>query len=130
MIFNKKGKLSPRYVGAYELLQQVRKVTYELKLPSELSWVHPMFHVAMLKKCIGDIESILPFEGSGVDESLSYEEILVKILHLQVKKFREKEGVSVKDLWRNHLFEIVTWEAEADMKIRYPNLFPQNSRQS
>ena len=57
----------------------------------------------MLKKCIGDPVSILPLEGLGVDENLSYEEVPVEILDRQVKKLRNKEVVSVKVLWRNHL---------------------------
>ena len=63
--FGKKGKLSPRYAGPYEILQSVGKVAYELKLPSELPSVHPVFDVSMFKKCIGDPESILPSEGFG-----------------------------------------------------------------
>ncbi|WMV08465.1 hypothetical protein MTR67_001853 [Solanum verrucosum] len=94
--FGKKGKLSPRYV----------------------------FHVSMLNKCIGDPVSILPLEVLGVDENLYYEEVLVKILDWQVKKLRNKEVASVKVLWKNHLVEGATWEAEADMKSRYPHLFP------
>ena len=58
--FWKKGKLSPRYVGPYEILQMVDKVAYELKLPIEFASFHPIFHVSMLKKCIGDPEHILP----------------------------------------------------------------------
>ena len=84
MRFGKKGKLSPRYVGTYEVLQWIKKVASELKSPSELSLVHPLFHVSMLKKCIGDPVSILPIEGFGVDENLSYEEVVVEILDLQV----------------------------------------------
>ena len=61
--FGKKGKLSPHYVGPYEILKRVGKVAYELKLPSELVSVHPVFHISMPKKCIGDPESILPIKG-------------------------------------------------------------------
>ncbi|WMV58520.1 hypothetical protein MTR67_051905 [Solanum verrucosum] len=78
----------------------------------------------MLKKCIGDPVSILPLEGLGVDENLSYEEVLVEILDRQVKKLRNKEVVFVKFLWRNHLVEGATWEDEADMKSCYSHLFP------
>ena len=78
--FGKKGKLSPRYVGPYEILQRVGKVAYELKLPSKLASVHSLIHVYMLKKCIGDPESILPIEGLGVKDNLSYDEVSVKIL--------------------------------------------------
>ena len=77
----------------------------------------------MLKKCLGDPTSILPFEVLGVGEDLSYEEVPVEILDKQVKRLRNKEIAIVKVLWRNHLVEGATWEAEADMRCRYPHLF-------
>ena len=73
MRFGKKGKLSPQYVIPYEILKRVGKVFYELKLQSELAPVHPVFHVSMLKKCIGNPVSILPIEGLEVNENLAYE---------------------------------------------------------
>ncbi|TMW89078.1 hypothetical protein EJD97_017684, partial [Solanum chilense] len=96
---------------------------YELRLPSVLASVHPVFHVSMIRKCIGDPESIPPIEGLGVKDNLCYEEVLVQILDRQVKKLRNKEGASVKVLWKNHLVEGATWEAEADMMSYYPHLF-------
>ena len=77
----------------------------------------------MLKKCISDPESTLPIEGLGAEENLSYEEILVENLDRQVKNLRNKEMASVKALWKNHLVDGATWEAEAYMKSLYPNLF-------
>ncbi|WMV30080.1 hypothetical protein MTR67_023465 [Solanum verrucosum] len=124
MRFGKKGKLIPRYVGPYEILKRVGKVAYELKLLIELALVHPVFHISILKKFIGDPLSILPLEGLWVNENLYYEEVPVEILDRQVKKLRNKEVSPVKVLWRNHLVEGATWEAEADMKSRYPHLFP------
>ena len=88
--FGKKGKLSPHYVGPYEILQRVGKAAFELKLPSELALVDPIFHISMLKKCIGGPESILPIEGLGVKDNLSYEEVLIQIIDRQVKKLRNK----------------------------------------
>ena len=78
--FSKKQKLSLFYVGPYEILQSVCNVAYELKLPSELTLVHPFFHVSILKKCICNPECILPIEGLGVKDNLSYGEFLVQIL--------------------------------------------------
>ena len=121
--FGKKGKLSPRSMGPYEFFQRVGKVTYELELPSELALVHPVFHVSMLKKCIGDPESIIPIKGLGVKDNLSYEEVPVQILDRKVKELRNKEMVSIKVLWKNHLVEGATWEFEADMKFYYPHNF-------
>ena len=123
MRFVKKRNLSPRYVGPYKVFQKIGKVAYELKLHSELASVHPVFHVSMLKKCIGHPVSILPIEGLRVDENLSYEEVLVEILDHHAKKLRNKEVDFVKVLWRNHLVEGTTLEVEADMKSCYPHLF-------
>ncbi|KAH0644862.1 hypothetical protein KY284_032746 [Solanum tuberosum] len=130
MRFGKKGKLSPQFVGPYQILKRIGKVAYELDFPNELAPVHPVFHVSMLKKCIGDPVSIIPLEGLGVDESLSYEEIFVEILDRQVKRLRNKEVAFVKVLWRNHLVEGATWAVEADMKSRYPHLFPSTPNQA
>ena len=113
MRFSRKGKLSLRYVGSYEILQLVGEVTYEIELPAELASVHPVFHVSILKKFLGDPTSILPVEGLGVDEDLSYEEVPVEIFDRQVKRPRNKEIATVKVLWRNHLVKGATLEAEA-----------------
>ena len=98
-------------------------VAYELKLPNDLVSVHPVFHVSMLKKCLGDPAFILPVEGLVVDENLSYEEVPVEILDHQVKQIRNKEVATVKVLWRNHLVKEATWEAEADMRFCNAYLF-------
>ena len=121
--FCKKGNFIPRYVGPYEILEIVGKVAYELKFHYELALVHPVFHVSMLMKCIGDFKSILPIEGLDIQENLSYEEVSVKILDRQVRKLRNKEVDSVKVLGKNHLVEGATWETEADMNSHYPHLF-------
>ncbi|WMV06712.1 hypothetical protein MTR67_000097 [Solanum verrucosum] len=60
MRFGKKGKLSPRYVGPYRILKRISKVAYELELPADLAAVHPVFHISLLKKCVGDPASIVP----------------------------------------------------------------------
>ena len=92
-------------------------------MPVKLASVHPIFHVSMLKKCLGDPASILPVEGLEVGEDLSYEEVLVEILDTQVKRLRNKDISTLKVLWRNHLVEGAMWEANADMRSRYPHVF-------
>ena len=84
MQFRKRGKLSPRYIGPYQILRKIGAVTYELELPVSLGSVHPLFHVSMLKKCIGDHSLVCPVEGVKVIDSLSYEEEPVEILDRQV----------------------------------------------
>ncbi|KAK4731576.1 hypothetical protein R3W88_024564 [Solanum pinnatisectum] len=123
MRFGKKGKFSPRYIGPYKISKRVGNVAYELEIPQELAAVHSVFHISMLKKCMGDHSLIIPTEDIGIKDSLSYEEILVQILDRQVRKLRTKEVASIKVLWRNQFDEEATWDAEEDMKKRYPHLF-------
>ncbi|WMV55212.1 hypothetical protein MTR67_048597 [Solanum verrucosum] len=101
MRLGKKGKLSPRYIGPYRISKRVGSVAYELELPQEFTAVHPIFHVSMLKKCMGDPSLIIPTEDIGIKDSLSYKEILVQILDRQVRKLRTKEVALVNVLWRN-----------------------------
>ncbi|WMV13543.1 hypothetical protein MTR67_006935 [Solanum verrucosum] len=75
MRFGKKGKLSPRYIGPYKLIRKIGQVAYELELPQELSTVHPVFHVSMLRKCVGDPSRITPTEDVQVTKDLTYEEV-------------------------------------------------------
>ena len=124
MRFGRKGKLSPRYIGPYEIVRRIGAVAYELDLPSDLESVHPVFHVSMLRKCIGDPSRIFPVDDLQVTEQLSYNEQPVSILDRQVRRLRTKEVPSVKVLWRNNNREEMTWEAEDKMKKKYPHLFP------
>src|SRR5687767_15435423 len=80
MRFGKKGKLSPRYFGPYKILRRVGRVAYELDLPNDLAMVHPVFHVSMLRKFIGDENTIVPLQDLQIEENLSYEEVPVEIL--------------------------------------------------
>ena len=123
MRFGKKGKLSPRYIGPYKIIRKVGRVAYELDLPSEFESVHPVFHVSMLRKCIGDPARVVPIDDVQVTEKLTYEEVPIAILDRQVRRLRNKEVPSVKVLWRNNNREEMTWEAEEKMKSMYPRLF-------
>ncbi|XP_070002709.1 uncharacterized protein [Nicotiana sylvestris] len=84
MWFGKKEKLSQRYVGPYKIIQRIGQVEYKLYLPPEMSLVHPVFHVSIPKKVVGDPSAIVPVETIEVNEELSYEEIPVAILDRQV----------------------------------------------
>ena len=125
--FGKKGNLSPRYVGPYRIVSYFRKVSYELELPLDLASVHPVFHVSLVKKCIGDPETVVPIEGVDIQNSLSYKEFLVEISDYQICRLRNKEVPLVKVLWWNQSVEGATWEAEANMQTKYPYLFSINS---
>ena len=123
MRFGKKGKLSPRYVGPFEIIKRIGKVVYRLALSPDLSAVHNVFPVSMLKKYVLDPSHVLTEEPIEVHEDLTYEEKPVKILDKQDKILRNKIIPLVKVLWRNHKIEEATWEREDDMKTQYPELF-------
>lgn len=80
MRFGKKEILSPKYIGPYKTIRRVGQVSYELELPPELSTVHPVFHVSILHKCIGDPSNIAPIEDIQVTEDLTDEEEPIAIL--------------------------------------------------
>ncbi|WMV41123.1 hypothetical protein MTR67_034508, partial [Solanum verrucosum] len=120
-------KLSPRYVGPYRILTRVGNVAYELELPEELAAVHPVFHIFLLKKCVGHSTSVLPLKSVVVKDSLSNEEVPVEILDRQVRRLRNKEVASMKVWWRIQSIDGATWEVEAAMMAKYPHLFPSDS---
>ena len=78
-----------------------------MTFPSELASVHPVFHVSMLKEFLGDPASILLVEGLGIDENLSYEEVPVMNFDRLVKRLRNNKIATEKELWRNHLVEVI-----------------------
>ncbi|KAL0540282.1 hypothetical protein IC582_024516 [Cucumis melo] len=121
--FERRGKLSPRFVGPFEILERIGPVAYRLALPPSLSTVHDVFHVSMLRKYVPDPSHVVDYEPLEIDEKLSYIEQPVEVLAREVKTLRNKQIPLVKVLWRNHRVEEATWEREDDMRSRYPELF-------
>ncbi|KAL0561646.1 hypothetical protein IC582_002086 [Cucumis melo] len=123
--FERRGKLSPRFVGPFEILERIGPVAYRLALPPSLSTVHDVFHVSMLRKYVPDPSHVVDYEPLEIDENLSYTKQLVEVLAREVKTLRNIEIPLVKVLWRNHRVEEATWEREDDMRSRYPELFEE-----
>ena len=115
MRFGKRGKLSPRYIGPFEVLNRVGEVAYELALPPGLSGVHPVYHVSMLKRYHGDGNYIIHWDSILLNENLTYEEEFVAILDREIRKLISREIASIKVQWKNQPVEESTWEKEADM---------------
>ena len=98
-------------------------MAYRLDLPEELSPVHNVFHISMLRKYILDPSHVLEAPEIELRDDLSYEEQPVQILGSEEKELRNKTISLVKVLWRNHLVEEATWEREDQMRDQYPHLF-------
>ncbi|XP_069154406.1 uncharacterized protein [Solanum lycopersicum] len=123
MRFGKKGKLSPRYIGPFEVVECIGEVAYQLALPPGLSGVHPVFHISMLKKYHQGGDHVIQWDSVLLDQNLTFEEEPITILDRQIRKLRSKEIASVKVQWKHRPVEEATWETEADMRSKYPNLF-------
>nr|GEZ77716.1 putative reverse transcriptase domain-containing protein [Tanacetum cinerariifolium] len=81
----KRGKLNPRYVGPFRVLERIGDVAYKLDLPEELSRVHNTFHVSNLKKCHADEPLVVPLDGLHFDDKLQFVEEPVEIMDRKVK---------------------------------------------
>jgi hypothetical protein len=123
MRFGKKGKLSPRFVGPFEILEKIGPVAYRLALPPALSGIHNVFHVSMLRKYIPEPSHVLSYDQLQIKDDLSYEEVPIEILDRKEHMLRTKSIPLVKVLWKNHALKEASWEREDIMQSRYPDLF-------
>ncbi|GJY42946.1 putative reverse transcriptase domain-containing protein [Tanacetum coccineum] len=121
--FGKKGKLAPRFVGPFEIIEKVGPVAYRLDLPEELNGVHDTFHVSNLKKCLADPTLQVPLDEIRVDAKLNFVEEPVEILEREFKKLKRSRIAIVKVRWNSKRGPEFTWEHEDQMKLKYPHLF-------
>nr|GEX14964.1 putative reverse transcriptase domain-containing protein [Tanacetum cinerariifolium] len=87
--FGKRGKLNPRYVGPFKVLEETGKVSYKLNLPKELSRVHNTFHVPNLNKCHVGEPLAIPLDGLHFDDKFPFVEEPVEIVDLEVKRLKQ-----------------------------------------
>ncbi|XP_023002961.1 uncharacterized protein LOC111496707 [Cucurbita maxima] len=125
--FGKKGKLSLRFVGPFEVLERIGPVAYRLALPPTLAAVHNVFHLSMLRKYNPDPTHIIDHETLPIRKDLSYEEKPIGIMTHDVRRLRRMEIPLVKVLWKNHRDNEATWECEDEMRRSYSELFQGGS---
>ncbi|XP_058070952.1 uncharacterized protein LOC131219989 [Magnolia sinica] len=122
--FGKKGKLTPRYIGSFQILNRISPVAYRLALSTPLAGVHNVFHVSMLKKYVPEPTHVIRWEQVKLKENAMYILRPTQILDKKDQMLRNKVISLVKVLWTHH-GEEATWEMEAEICKHYPNLLKQ-----
>ncbi|XP_073067223.1 uncharacterized protein [Primulina eburnea] len=132
--FSKVGKLNPRYVGPFEILEIVGTLACRLELPPSVSRIHNVFHVSQLRKYIPDPSHVLELEPllieGNLGEELKYEEVPIRIVDTKEQVLRRRIIPYVKVQWYNHTEREATWEMEEKMRKDYPYLFGDQANSS
>ncbi|XP_028083298.1 uncharacterized protein LOC114284560 [Camellia sinensis] len=122
--FGMKDKLTPRYIGPYEILEKINSVMYRVALPSVMEQMHNVFHISMLRDYQRDPLHVIEPTYVLLKDDYTYEERPIQIVNRRIKSLRNKEIPLVKVDWKNHGGTYATLETEEDMMKIYPDLFP------
>ncbi|WVZ53206.1 hypothetical protein U9M48_004179 [Paspalum notatum var. saurae] len=106
--FKVKGKLAPRYIGPFKIIDRKGEVAYQLELPDRLSGVHNVFHISQLKKCLRVPEEQLQEDELNVQDDLTYTEYPVQILETAERTTRNRVIKMCKVKWSHHTAEEAT----------------------
>ena len=121
--FCKRGKLSPRFIGPFEILERVGTIAYQLALPPSMSGVHEVFHFSMLRRYTLDPAHVVDWGEIEVDTDGTFEEGPVCIMDSRDQVLRRKTVRLVRVLWQHRGVEESTWEREYTILATYPFLF-------
>ncbi|GJV72323.1 putative reverse transcriptase domain-containing protein [Tanacetum coccineum] len=128
--FGKRGKLNPRYVGPFKVLEKVGSIAYKLEVPQKLSRVNNTFHVSNLKKCYSDEPLAVPLEGLHIDDKLQFVEEPMEIMEREIKRLKRSHIPLVKVRWNSRRGPEFMWEREDLFKKKYPHLFTYQASSS
>ncbi|GKA29685.1 hypothetical protein Tco_0715930 [Tanacetum coccineum] len=128
--FGKWGKLNPRYVGPFKVLEKVGSIAYKLKLSQELSRVHNTLHVFNLKKCYAYEPLAVLLDGLHFDDKLQFFEEPIEIMDREVKWLKRSRIPIIKVRWNSMRGPEFTWEHEDQFRKKYPHLFTKTAPSS
>jgi hypothetical protein len=124
--FKVRGKLAPRFIGPFKILEQKDKVAYQLELPPQLSALHDVFHVSQLKKCLWVPEEKVWLEDLVMSEDLTYQEYPIKLLETSKRVTQNRKIWMCKVQWSHHTKEEATWEREEELKAEFLNFVAES----
>ncbi|GJV09051.1 hypothetical protein Tco_1346707 [Tanacetum coccineum] len=126
--FRKCGKLSPHYIGPFNIVARVGPVAYTLELPEELKRIHSTFHVSNLKKCLAEGDVVVPMEEIQLDDKLYMIEEPVEIVDREVKRLKQSQIPIVKVRWNSQRGPEFTWEREDQIKKKFHHLLTSKDK--
>jgi hypothetical protein len=121
-----KGKLAPRYVGPFEIIEACGPIAYRLQLPPQLAAIHNIFHLSQLKKCIKIPTKVINFQTIKIESDLSYTEHPIKILDTKERSTRRETVRMFKIQWNNHTKEEATLETESYLQHNFKTSLEPN----
>jgi hypothetical protein len=125
--FHVKGKLAPRYIGPFKILEHRGEMSYKLELPAELSEFHDVFHISQLRKCLqvpNKPETFTEIDHNTIDlnHDLTYQERPIRILEEDVRLTHRRKIRMYKVQWSNHTENEATWECVDYLQREFPEL--------
>jgi hypothetical protein len=122
--FGIKGKLAPRYIGLYPIINKYGPTSYQVEPPSKLARVHNVFHVSQLKRYMKHPTDVVIVDTIPLEPNLTYKAYLIKVLDQQDWVTRNKTTQFYKIQWNDHSKDEVTWEHEEFLQFNYPEFLP------
>ncbi|GJY05437.1 hypothetical protein Tco_0371377 [Tanacetum coccineum] len=121
--FGKRGKLNPRYIRPFKILERIGPVAYKLELLEELSNVQNTLHISNLKKCLFDESLVIPMKELRFNDKLNFVEEPMEIMDREVKQLKQSRIPIVKVRWNSKRGPEFTWECEDQIRAKHPHLF-------
>jgi hypothetical protein len=126
--FGVKGKLAPRYIGPFKVIENCGPVAYCLQLPPQLAAIHDIFHVSQLRKCLKIPTEIIHPQAIEIELDLTYTEQPIRVLDSKERNTRRETIKMFKIQWGHHTEEEATWETESYLQQNFPDLLQANSQ--
>jgi hypothetical protein len=126
--FSVKGKLAPRYIGPFEILEICGPVAYRLQLPPQLAAIHDIFHVSQLRKCVKVPTEIIDPQAIEIESDLTYIEHPIRVLDTKERSTRRETIRMFKIQWEHHTEEEATWETKSYLQQNFPDFLQTNSQ--